>query len=420
MNTIKILFERWWVVLVLVAFLPFFYNVALANEQSDSVDYLNNSFFTFWLSGQMAWTDAHPYSSADWVGGHHANGAEWIPNQIFPYPLPLALLTAPLGLLPISQAYILWTFLSQATVAVVVLGLTAFWEGLNRRLFAIFILVALVLNGNIILMLLVGTIGSLFLLFLFLALYFKHKGWDVAAGMVLALLALKPPLLAIVALVGLWLLVRRDWKMIAGIVAGGLALLVIGMLQDVEWVAKFRGASENLFNMRLGNQPTIISYTRLACGGDMACALSFYIVISLALVGLYAWLVWKRRDTLSPMAVFSAAIPLGVLLPPYLWSYDYVLLVLPICYVCLELIRRTKTYIFAILFLLVLDSLSLVALYLFWQNPESNALTIQRDMWSIWVAILVLATSWSLVFLLRERDEPQQAPGSVIEGGLPS
>jgi hypothetical protein len=246
-------------------------------------------------------------------------------------------------------------------------------------------------------MLQTGTIGSLFLVFLLAALYFTRRNWDFPAGVALALMALKPPLLTIVVLIGLWLLLRRNWKMIAGALFGGLALLGIGMAQDVGWVDKFRGASENLFNLRLGSQPTIISYTRLACSGDMTCALGFYALAALVLVGLYALLLWKKRETLTPLSVFSAAIALGVLLPPYIWSYDYVLLVIPVCFICFELIRRASSYIHATLFLLLLDGLSLGAVTLFSFYPESSALTIQRDMWSIWVAILTLAMCWWLV-----------------------
>ncbi|MGC1376198.1 MAG: glycosyltransferase family 87 protein [Anaerolineales bacterium] len=396
MNRLKILFKRWWMILVLAACLPFFYNAAVDNGRS--VDYANSGFFTFWLSGHMLWSGGHPYSSAEWVAGHHANGATWIPNQIFPYPLPLALVTAPLGRLPMGQAYMLWGLLSQILVAAVILALCTFWEGLNRRFFAVFIVAAVILNSNVHLMLLAGTIGSLFLVFLLAALYFKRRGWDFAAGAALALMALKPPLLTIVALIGLWLLLRRDWKTIAGGLCGGLALLGIGMAQDVGWVAKFAGASENLFNMRLGSQPTIISYTRLACGGDLTCAAWLYALAALLLVGLYTWLVWKKRETLTPLSVFSAAIALGVLLPPYIWSYDYVLLVIPLCFICFELIRRTSSYIHATLFLLLLDGLSLGAVTLFSFFPESSVLTIQRDMWSIWVAIMVLGVCWGLVF----------------------
>ena len=65
---------------------------------------------------------------------------------------------------------------------------------------------------------------------------------------------------------------------------------------------------------------------------------------ALLLVGLYALLLWKKRETLTPLSVFSAAIALGVLLPPYIWSYDYTLLIIPICYIAFDLIRRRETF----------------------------------------------------------------------------
>jgi hypothetical protein len=93
-----------------------------------------------------------------------------------------------------------------------------------------------------------------------------------------------------------------------------------------------------------------------------------------------------------------------VLLPPYIWSYDYTLLVIPIAYVAFEMVRRQKTYIYATLFLLALTALALAGLTMFWMNPDSDALTIQRDMWSIWTGLYVLAAAWWLA--LRASPEP--------------
>ncbi len=396
MKKFKSFFERWWFVLVLLALLPLYVLIAINNERI--VDYVNNGFFTFWLAGHLPWIGGHPYSPIDWVNGHQVNGATWIPNKIFPYPLPLALITAPLGLLPLNQAYIAWDVLAQVLIAVCILWLATRWDDANRQLYAIFVLAATILNGNIYLGLMTGTISALFLVFLTLGLYFIEKRHPILAGVALAGLALKPPLLTVVALIGLWLLLRHNWKTLGGILIGGLGLLAIGLIQDVHWVEKFRGASENLLNMRLGNQPTIISYTRLACAGNLSCAFTWYGLIALALIAIFTWLIWKRQETLSPMMAFSAAISLGVLLPPYLWSYDYVVLVIPICYISFDLIRRRKTYLYSTIFLLILDVLSIIGLALFWMNPDSEALTIQRDMWSIWVGLLVLATTWWMVF----------------------
>jgi hypothetical protein len=393
---IKFFLMRWWAPLLLLAILPVYYVIAVSNERL--VDYVNNGFFTFWLSGRLPWLGQSPYSSLDWVNAHHANGATWIPNTIFPYPLPLVLITLPLGMFPIEQAYILWDTLAQVLIALCILWLATRWEGFNRQIYAVFLIGATVLNGNVYLGLMTGTFAALFLFFLTLALFFMETRRPLLAGMALASLALKPPLLMIVGLIGIWLLFKHYWKVIGGLVLGGLGLLVIGLVQDPAWVQKFLGAGESLLNMRVGNQPTILSYTRLACAGRMDCSLAVYGVIVVALIGLFAWLVWRKRETLSPIMVFSAAAALGLLLPPYIWSYDYTLLLIPICYIAFDLIRRRETYLHSTVFLLLLDVLSLIGLALFWMNPASDALTIQRDMWSIWVVLLVLGVTWWMVF----------------------
>lgn len=384
--------ERYWMALALLIMLPVYWNIAVLNEQR--VDYINNGFFKFWLAGRMTWTPEHPYSLEDWDAGHKQFGATWMDEKRFAYPLPLALIVAPLGLLPIPAAYILWDFLAQILIAVCLLWLATRWEGLNRRLYVLFLLVAATLNGNIHLGLMTGTLAALFLVFLTLSLYFLEKGRDALAGFVLAFVLLKPPLVTILILLGLWLLFSRRWRALGGMAAGGLTLLVVGLLQDPGWLTKFLGTGDSLLGMRLGHQPTILSYTRLACAGDLTCALAWYAALALALTALFAWILWKTHARLTPLQAFSLAIPPGLLLPPYLWSYDYTLFVIPVAYVSFELIQRYRTYIYSTLFLLILSALAMVGLTLFWMNPASSALTIQRDMWSIWTAAYVLAVSW--------------------------
>ena len=396
MQKIKHALTRWWFIWALAAFLPVFILVTVYNERH--VDYLNNGFFTFWLSGRFQISGAHPYSSTEWVNGHHANGATWIPNKIFPYPLPLALITAPLGLLSLKQAYILWDILAQLLISGSILWMASRFPKRNQQLFAGIILLFIVLNSNIYLGLMTGTFAALFLIFLILTLFYMENNHPFWAGVMLAGLALKPPLLIIAALFGLWLLFERNWKMLAGLAAGGLGLLAIGLIQDPQWVTKFLGAGENLFNLRLGNQPTLISYTRLFCSAEANCTTITYGLIALTLAAIFTFFIWKNHTRLSPEMAFSAAIALGVILPPYIWSYDYTLLIIPICFICFELIKRTQNYFYATLFLIALDVISFSGIVLFYLNPESSALTIQRDMWSIWAGIFVLACTCWIIF----------------------
>lgn len=398
-------------VLALAVMLPVYWNIALLNEQR--VDYINNGFFKFWLAGRMTWTPEHPYSLEDWNAGHKQFGATWMDEKRFAYPLPLALIVSPLGLLPIETAYILWDFLAQILLAGCLLWLATHWDGLNRRLYVLFLLVAATLNGNIYLGLMTGTVVVLFLVFLTLALWLMEKKRYLLAGFFLALVILKPPLVTILGLLGLWLIFNRHWRVIGGMLLGGLSLLLIGFLQDPQWLQKFLGTGDSLLEMRLGHQPTILSYTRLMCAGDLVCAMTWYALIAFLLVAVFAVILWKTHSRLKPLQVFSLAIPLGLLLPPYLWSYDYTLLVIPVAYVAFELVRRKKTYLYATLFLLVLSALALAGLILFWMNPDRDALTIQRDMWSIWTGLYVLVSAWCLV--LRPPSESAEAAALPIK-----
>ena len=210
--------ERYWMLLALGVMLPVYWNIAVLNEQR--VDYINNGFFKFWLAGRMTWTAEHPYSLEDWDAGHKQFGATWMDEKRFAYPLPLALIVSPLGLLPIKTAYILWDFLAQILIAVCLLWLATHWEGLNRRLYVLFLLAAATLNGNIYLGLMTGTVAALFLVFLTLALFFLEKKRDVLAGFFLSLVILKPPLVTILILMGLWLLFSRRWRVIGGMALG--------------------------------------------------------------------------------------------------------------------------------------------------------------------------------------------------------
>src|SRR5947209_6450676 len=82
--------------------------------------YRDSDFFTFWLAGYMNWTGQNPYSTEQWLGQHHALGATWFPNPVFPYPLPLATLLAPLGLLRLDTAFIVWISLSLVMLVVAI------------------------------------------------------------------------------------------------------------------------------------------------------------------------------------------------------------------------------------------------------------------------------------------------------------
>ena len=131
-------------------------------------DYADTDFFSFWLAGYSLLAGKDPYSADWWTLGHHKYGAEWISDATFLYPLPLAIFLIPLGLLSLEQAFVLWVFLSQWLIllAAVLLLRRANWQ--VHKKYVLPILVGIYLFRPVILTLLHGQLGALFLLILVL------------------------------------------------------------------------------------------------------------------------------------------------------------------------------------------------------------------------------------------------------------
>ena len=193
------------------------------------------NFFFFWLSGRLVLTGQNPYDPAQWLAGQNAFGSTLHPNQIFLYPLPMAFLMVPFGLLTLPVAYFIWQVLSELVVAFsTLLLLQRVPNGRPARLF--FPLVtAFMYFGPVYLSLQTGTMAPLTLLILVIAFVLFERRHSLAAGVLLSLTMLKPPQgLTLLILAVVWLLSRRDWRELLGVALGGLIFVSSGLIKDVE------------------------------------------------------------------------------------------------------------------------------------------------------------------------------------------
>jgi hypothetical protein len=142
----------------------------------------------------------------------------------------------------------------------------------------------------------------------------------------------------ILALLGIWLLVRRQWKAIGGMAITGVLLLCIGWLQRLDWISAFLSVTSRLSGFYIGLSPTLWGLSRLACGGTLAPASSAGVScltwLGLALAALLAVattaVLALRGRQIRPALAMSLAICCAVLVTPYLWAYDHILLLIPI------------------------------------------------------------------------------------------
>ena len=353
-------------------------------------DYTNSNFFFFWLSGHMIGLGQNPYNQAQWLAGHAAFGATWIPNKIFPYPLPLAFFTVPLGSLSLGQAYIVWQIVSQIIIAITIYLLLRHWQEQPQRMLFLPLMVFLLFFGPVFLTLQVGSIGPVALGAVLLCILFLERDQSFLAGSVLALTILKPPQgVTILVLAGIWLLARRDWKAILGMGLGGIFLLLLGIIRDPLWLVKFRSASEVVLDRTLGIQSNIYSFAYLTCNQNLSCMWIFGTLGTLLALGLGGLYLWRNRERLTAWEAFNVIIPLGFVSTIYLWSYDQLLYIIPITWIAAKLTERTKSYIPAFVFLIALDLFTLMAL-LVQAGTRKDLLSIATTILTLGLCLLLL------------------------------
>lgn len=378
-----------------------FYFKAMQNYAHQ--DYTNSNFFFFWLSGHMVGLGQNPYDQTQWLAGHATFGATWIPNKIFPYPLPLAFFMVPLGLLPLGQSYIAWQIVSQIIIGITVYLLLRHWQEQPQRILFLPLTIFLLFFGPVFLTLQVGSVGPVALGAVLISIIFLERDQSFLAGSVLALTILKPPQgVTILALAGIWFLARRDWKAILGVGIGGIFLLLLGIVRDPLWLVKFLGASEAVLDRTLGIHSNIYSFAYLTCSQNLSCMWIFGTLGTLLALGLGGVYLWHNREQLTPWEAFNIILPLGFVSTIYLWSYDQLLYVIPITWIAAKLIERTKSYIPAFIFMIALDLLSFVALLV-----QANT---HKDLLSIVTTVLTLGMCLMLMHWKSRPDQPSLTP----------
>lgn len=392
----KLLLKTIGIVFTIALLGSIFYVRALRENDRQKHSYTN--FFVFWLSGDLILNGESPYSPDQWLAGHIANGYEQPAEEIFLYPLPLAVLISPIGLFSYDQASLIWKILSQIFMAIAIFLLLSQWQRpAHQRLFVPLVVICLY-YGPMLLTQRSGSIGAITLLIVTISTLLMQKGkWEFLSGFLLAFTMLKPPQgLLILLLFGIWLLARRNWKVIYGIIAGGIVLWLIGALVDINWVTKFLHSGEAAFDRKLGLHSNVWSFSYLICGKNMACTYTLGGAAALILLGLVGFYLWKRQAQVTAWEAMDLIIPIGFVSTVYLWAYDQILFIVPIMWIVGTLVFKTKSYVQAFLFLIVLD------VYAFFAMSKLGETT--HDLWSLGNTVIVLA-GIGITYLFKEKPE---------------
>ena len=366
-------------------------------------DFRNTNFFFFWLAGRMVLLGQNPYDSVQWLAGHDAFGNTWRPNQIFPYPLPLSFLMAPLGLFSLPAAYFTWQIVCEVFIAVSAWYLLQHWFGGRQSRLFLPLMIFLLFFGPIFLSLQIGSLAPLTLLVLVAGLALLERGLSVPAGMLLSLTMLKPPQgLTILVLAGVWLFARRDWKAIGGVAIGGLALLTAGLFKDPGWIGKFVSAGQVVLDRTLGVQSNVFGFAYLACGRSLGCMWILGTGAMLLLLGLTSLYLWHHARQQSPWDAFNLILPIAFVSTIYLWSYDQLPYLIPILWIAGSLVERSRSYVPTFALVIVLVLVSLIGLVI-------QAYT-RSDLLSIFPTIVIIGLC---LWLLGSKPKPAAASVST-------
>ena len=250
----------------------------------------------------------------------------------FPYPPWYALSTFYLGLLPAKAAATLWFEINLAMLFLSIWLLTDGWSGRARLIAFPLTLFFLPVLGA----LSVGQYDFPVLLGISLLIYSLRRENVPLTMLGLVLLTFKPHVGALILLATLgWLLYNGGSfgrRVMRSVVLTGVFLVAAGFIADLSWVVSYPRMLLNYQNegnvsacSECASLPVFLS--RWLFNGSLTNAIWIALVVLFILVILF-YLIRSSSNTSHELLV-SAALLATLLASPYLYNYDFLLLLLP-------------------------------------------------------------------------------------------
>jgi hypothetical protein len=327
---------------------------------------------------------------AAWGAGFRQFELGFLLTPVFLYPLPLALLLAPLGYLPFLSAYIVWVALTQLMIIVSLVILLSLETNPRRKLFFIPLVIGTILFRPTILTLTQGQLSGLFLFALAWIAFLWQKGKWFWGGFLLGLLALRPNLgFILIVLVAIWLLLNKNWTALCGTLISGIFVLTAGLIYNPVWVIQYLHVGSNKLAETFGGSPTVWGLGALISHNHITATLIIGGLPGLAILFMFFRAILHAHATLRPLSVLALAVSVTLLITPYTWTYDQLLLVLPLSAVILAMDRRGAPFPLTASVFLGIDMLVVALLFL--------DVMMQVEIWNVLIPLVVFCLClWGL------------------------
>lgn len=349
-------------------------------------------YAAYWQAGRMILDGKDIYDTNQWLAERAFWGTALHSEPTFQYPLPFAMLAAPFSLLPVSQAYAIWIFISQVFILLALYILLRSFSN-QTPLNELAIIAAILMFRPTFIVIFSGQNLSWLLMALSLSILSYHRGKWFIGGTFLALVSLKPSAgLSLLVLIGAWLFIQRRWTALAGLIAGGMALFVLGVMYDPAWVLRYLTIGQYSIQKYYGMQATLWGLS----GVLFSPPWNYWggVVLVLALVASTLYIIIKTRSV-DPFTTIATLIPVALLVSPYSWSYDQLMLIIPAAYIAIQLSKKANPIVFfGFLLSLVLIPFGFVLL----------AYRLGYDVWSLLASAFILG---GMVYFYRQKASSQ-------------
>ena len=321
-----------------------------------------SDFLAYWAAAKLA-VAGHPALAYD-IQAHRAvelsiaDPGGMLP---FPYPPPFLLIVLPVGLVPYWLGFAGWIAATAALYLVVSRGVAP----LAYRM----------AHPQALANALIGQNGFL-TTSIFIAGMRCLERQPLVGGAILGLLVIKPQLGLLLPVA---LLAAREWRAIGGAAASSIALLLLALL--ALGAAPYWGFFEILpfFTQALNTSrwpwnelASIFAFAR-HLGVQQQPALIIHAMVALGAAAL-VWRTWSRNSEVR-VPVLAAA---TLLVPPYIFTYDALLLIVPMGWL---IVRERRPYVIAAAWLLCL--LPIVTYIGFYPGPNTIPVAVLLCLWAI-------------------------------------
>ena len=303
--------------------------------------YDGRDFHCFWVTGRIVVSGGDPYDTNQYVPAiltippSREKALERC-GQRLAYPPWTGMALAPLGALSLPAAATLWASLM---VVATVVGIYWTWQIVGKRRIS-WPLVAILVVGTMPFTrsLYEGQFSTFTFAFTAGAALSMRSERGTAGGIATALLSVKPhTTIGFAAVVLVLAILRRRRRFVVAAGAAGFGLAGVSQLLRPDWIVEFAGGTAEL-STSIADRSTIWN---LAGSLPLAVVL---IALLLAAVG-----VLIRGRSADDADLLGLAVSFGLVVAPYAWTHDYVVLAIPWCMTIARarqlrpLLRRTLT-----------------------------------------------------------------------------